>query len=137
MKRAVDAGSPPGLSAIDLSNPIRAAQGFVSATDDGGLLEASSAQLTAYIARYVLREDWLHALSCPENLGICVRYVSVGFSGDRAHVRRNTIWQACCLHPEGSPENDLFLELAACCGRGELIDGTLDDIAEARQAVKL
>jgi hypothetical protein len=134
---AVAAGDPPGLTAIDLSTPIRAAQGHVSAADDDGLLEISSRQLTAYIGRYVLREDWLNALSRPENLGICVRYVSIGFSGDRASIRRNTIWQACCLHPEGSPENDLFLQLAAHCGRGELTDGTREDRFEAARTVTL
>lgn len=135
LQRGFEAGSPPGLIAVDLSRPIRRVHGHLAAESDHALVEATSRTLTAYIGEHLIGQLDPDDLARPGVLGIMVRYVSVGTAGAASSVRRSTTWQMVCLHPDGSPENDLFLRAGVLGGSAPIVDGTVEELFAARYSI--
>lgn len=123
-------GGPPGVIVIDLTKPIRFAQGPINSTTEDELEETAESHLTAYIARY-FRPQWIEMLASPATLGIMIRYISVGTVVEASSVRRCTVWQAISLHGDDMDENSTFMQIADCFGPGPLRNITTNEISEA------
>lgn len=123
--------NPAGVIAIDLTRPIRMANGLISADSEDQFVQAAERRLTAYLAEHVMTERNIGSLACPPVLGVIVRCLSAGTVGENANVRRSVVWQACSVHADGSAEDALFRRVAGGFGSGELREGAMDEIVDA------
>ena len=135
LQRGFELGGPPGLIALDLSRPIRRRYGHLIESSDDALAEATSRTLTAYIGEHLMLALRPEDIARPGVLGIMVRYVSVGTSGDVSQIRRSTTWQLVSLHTDNSVENELFLKIAALCGSLPIVLGAKDELLSARASI--
>lgn len=101
-------GESAGIIAVDVTRPLRVLHGLVDAAHAEALVEEAERQLTAFMAQHFLREVELERISTPAVLGVLVRYLAAGYAGERAQLRRSTVWQAVSLHAEDSHLNHDF-----------------------------
>jgi hypothetical protein len=134
LEAGVRAGLGAGVIALDLTRPIRLHQGPIAAEDEDSLVESAERQLTAYVARRLMR-PYFGDLQRPGVLGVLVRYVAVGTAGDPGNIRRSTVWQACSLYPDESNENQQFLAIGRFLGPEPVRLITWPEIHEAVDAV--
>ena len=132
-----DAGSPPGVIAIDLTRPVKSAHGPILAVDDGEFMREAEQRLIAYLAGHVMTEQNIDTLASESVLGVIARCRSAGVSGERSNVRRSVVWQACSIHADDSAEDEIFRRIAGAFGPGELRDGTREEIVDAKVRIAI
>ena len=131
LNRLVEESSPPGVIAIDLTRPVRMANGLIAAADDERFIREAEQRLIAYLASHVMTEQNIDSLGYPSTLGVIARCLSAGISGESANIRRSIVWQACSIHADGSAKDEMFRRIARAFGPGELREGTRDEIIDA------
>lgn len=131
----VDEGGPPGFIAIDLSRPIRLAQGAIVAADDDDFMHTADLHARAYIKSHVVAPLILPAATGHGVLGLAVRYIAYGTAGGRGNVRRSVVWNLCHIYDDESEETQLLGRLTGPLGRGPLQYITAEEIEEAAALV--
>ena len=137
LNRLMDDGSQPGVIVVDLTRPIRIAHGQIVAVSDEQFTHEAEQRLLAYLASHVMTEKNIETLACPSVLGVIARCLSAGIVGEQANIRRSVVWQACSIHADGSPEDGLFRRVACAFGRGELREGTREEIIDAAAQIEV
>lgn len=122
-------GAPAGLIALDASRPIQRGHGRIEAASDAEMGELAEERTTAVVVQQVMRSVNPERVRSAHTLGVMVRCVSSGSAGGVGNIRRSTVWQAVCLHDDGTPENDSFLELADAFSGGPITNATHEDVA--------
>ena len=109
----VGKGGRPGLVALDLSRPIRLAQGPIRASDDNAMMLQAEQQLNAYLHHHVHQNGLVYEAAVDRSvLGILFRFVAFGTVGKASNVRRSTVWGLQLIHPDDSEKSILADRLA-------------------------
>jgi len=133
----VDAGGPPGIIAIDLSRPIRLAQGAIVAADDVAFNHVADLHARAYMMSHVVAPLIIPAAQGHGVLGLLVRYVAYGTAGGAGNVRRSIVWSLCHIHDDQSEETHLLWRLAQPFGEGPMQNITAAEIEEAATQISV
>lgn len=137
LERLLREGSPPGILAIDLTRPIKLAHGAIIAPSEEQFVREAERRLLAYLKAYVMTEKNIIYLTCRPVLGVVARYMSAGIAGNQENIRRAVVWNACSIHADGSPEDELFRCIARNFGTGDLREGTRQEITDAMEQVRI
>ncbi|MBS0302942.1 MAG: hypothetical protein JSR16_12360 [Proteobacteria bacterium] len=130
-----DAGGPPGIIAVDMSRPIRLAQGAITAVDEDSFMHTAELHARAYIRSHIVAPLILPAATGHGVLGLLVRYVAYGTAGGAGSVRRSIVWNLCHIYDDESDETRLLGQLAEPFGRGPLQYITAQEIEDAAKQV--